>query len=107
MPTTILCIDDDSANLDVRRELLQRAGYRVLTAKSGGEALDTFSSEAVDAVVLDYWLPGTNGIKVATEFKSLKPHVPMTGWSFCTKASERVYITASGCEIEFGETREL
>jgi len=31
----------------------------------------------------------------------------VTGWSFCTKASERVYITASGCEIEFGETRGL
>jgi hypothetical protein len=31
----------------------------------------------------------------------------MTGWSFCTKASERVYITASGCEIEFGATRGL
>jgi hypothetical protein len=31
----------------------------------------------------------------------------LTGWSFCTKASERVYITASGCEIEFGETRGL
>ena len=77
MPPTILCIDDDAANLDVRRELLQRAGYRVLTAKSGPEALEIFRSEAVDAVVLDYWLPGTNGIKIATEFKSLKPHVPI------------------------------
>jgi len=27
--------------------------------------------------------------------------------SFCTTASERVYITASGCEIEFGGTRGL
>jgi DNA-binding response OmpR family regulator len=77
MPATILCIDDESAPLDLRRELLERAGYRVLTAQSGTEALDTFRSEAVDAVVLDYWLPGTNGIKVATEFKSLKPHVPI------------------------------
>jgi len=31
----------------------------------------------------------------------------LTGWSFCTKASERVYITAEGCEIEFGATRGL
>jgi CheY-like chemotaxis protein len=77
MPATILCIDDDAANLDIRRELLRRAGYRVLTAQSGAEALETFRSEAVDAVVLDYWLPGTNGIKVATEFKSLKPHIPI------------------------------
>jgi hypothetical protein len=33
--------------------------------------------------------------------------VGVTGWSFCTKASERVYITASGCEIGFGGTRGL
>jgi CheY-like chemotaxis protein len=77
MPPTILCIDDDAANLDVRRELLQRAGYSVLTAKSGPEALEIFRSKAVDAVVLDYWLPGTNGIKVATDFKGLKPHIPI------------------------------
>ena len=31
----------------------------------------------------------------------------VTGPSFCTSASERVYITASSCEIEFGGTREL
>ena len=77
MPATILCIDDDAINLDMRRELLRRTGYRVLTAKSGAEALERFRSETVDAVVLDYWLPGTNGIKVATEFKSLKPHIPI------------------------------
>jgi hypothetical protein len=31
----------------------------------------------------------------------------VTGWSFCTKASERVYITAERCETEFGGTSEL
>ena len=36
-----------------------------------------------------------------------QPRLWVTGWSFCTKASERVYITASGYEIEFGETRGL
>jgi hypothetical protein len=33
--------------------------------------------------------------------------VILTRWSFCTKASERVYITDSGCEIECGGTRAL
>jgi len=31
----------------------------------------------------------------------------LTGPSFCTSSSERVYITAMGCEIEFGGAREL
>ena len=31
----------------------------------------------------------------------------LTGWSFCTRASERVYITAKPCETELDGTREL
>ena len=33
--------------------------------------------------------------------------IHLTGWRFCTRTSERVYITAEGCEIEFGATRGL
>jgi hypothetical protein len=42
--------------------------------------------------------------KVVTKpsFASETRQPTLTGWSFCTKASERVYITAEGCEIEFG-----
>jgi IS30 family transposase len=33
--------------------------------------------------------------------------IAVTGWSFCTRASERVYITARPCETELGGTRGL
>ena len=77
MTPTILCVDDDIQSLDLRRRVLEQVGYRVLSVHSATQALETFRSGSIDAVVLDYWLPGTNGIKVATEFKSLKPHVPI------------------------------
>ena len=44
----ILCVDDEENPLVLRKFLLQKAGYEVITAKSGLEALKIASSEAID-----------------------------------------------------------
>jgi CheY-like chemotaxis protein len=74
---TVLCIDDEEPGLQVRRLLLESAGYRVLCARSGVDGIKVFQSEPVDAVVLDYWMSGMNGIAVARELKRLSPHIPI------------------------------
>ncbi len=74
---TILCIDDEEPGLQVRRLLLESAGYRVLCARSGAEGIKVFQAEPVDAVVLDYWMSGMNGIAVARELRRLNPHTPI------------------------------
>lgn len=75
--TTVLCIDDEEPGLEVRKILLESAGHRVLTAKSGSEGIRVFQSEPVDAVILDYWMSGMNGVAVARELKKLNPKVPI------------------------------
>ena len=75
--TTILCIDDEQSALQLRQRLLQSAGYKVLAAKSGAAGMQTFKSEAVDAVVLDYWMADMNGMQVAREIRKLNPHIPI------------------------------
>ncbi|PYX86013.1 MAG: response regulator, partial [Acidobacteria bacterium] len=57
--------------------LLESAGHRVLTAKSGNEGIRVFLAQPVDAVILDYWMSGMNGVAVARELKKLNPHVPI------------------------------
>lgn len=74
---TILCIDDEEPGLQVRRMLLESAGYNVLCARSGVEGIKAFQAHPVDAVVLDYWMSGMNGIAVARELKRLSPNVPI------------------------------
>jgi len=71
----ILCVDDEPIGLKVRKILLQRQGYEVLTASSGPESLELFMAHTVEAVVLDYAMPGMNGDQVAAEMKRLKPDV--------------------------------
>ena len=74
---TILCIDDHWNGLIGRKMLLEQSGYKVLEAVSGDEGLKLFASRPVDAVVLDYQMPGMNGDQVAARMKRLKSNVPI------------------------------
>ena len=73
----VLCVDDEVVGLRVRRILLERAGYRVLTAGDGYSGLELFASEPVEAVVLDYAMPGMHGGEVAKKMRQTKPEVPI------------------------------
>lgn len=73
----VLCVDDELIGLKVRKILLERSGYRVLTAPNGSAGLELFTSEPIDCVVLDYSMPGMNGGEVAAKMRQAKPHIPI------------------------------
>ena len=74
---TILCIDDHWNGLIGRKMLLEQNGYEVLEASGGDEGLKLFLSRNVDAVVVDYQMPGMNGDVVAEKIKRINSHVPI------------------------------
>lgn len=74
---TILCIDDEQTALQLRQNLLESAGYRVLGAKSGSLGIKAFKSESIDAVILDYWMADMNGLQVARELRKINTAVPI------------------------------
>ena len=73
----VLCVDDELVGLRVRKILLERAGYRVLTALDGAAGLDIFANEPVEAVILDYSMPGMHGGEVAARMRQVKPGIPI------------------------------
>ncbi len=73
----VLCVDDEVIGLQVRKILLERAGYNVLTALNGSEGLALFENAPVEAVVLDYSMPGMHGGEVAARMRVAKPQVPI------------------------------
>jgi len=73
----ILCIDGHWSGLICRKRLLEQNGYQVLEATDSDEGLELFLTHAVDAVVLDYKMPGTSGDVVAMKMKKAKAHVPI------------------------------
>jgi two-component system, OmpR family, response regulator MprA len=61
---TMLVVDDDRKLIDMLRRTLAYEGYRVVTAVDGHEALDKARRHKPDLVVLDWMLPGMDGIEV-------------------------------------------
>jgi CheY-like chemotaxis protein len=76
-PRTILCIDNHRNALLSRKMLLESRGYKVLEAAGGDEGLKVFRSQPVDAVLVDYQMPGMNGDVVAAKMKSIRSNVPI------------------------------
>jgi len=75
--STILCVDDESGALRIRKLLLESAGYTVLPAGDAASALRTFESHSINLVISDHLLPGLTGAALTQEMKLTKPFVPV------------------------------
>jgi len=73
----VLCIDDNQDVLECERAFLEIFGYTVLTASSSGKGLELASTQSVDIVILDYFMPTINGHAVAVEMRRLRPQAPI------------------------------
>ena len=73
----ILCVDDESAVLQPLGIMLQRRGFRVISAKDGPSAIDLFHQIKCDAVILDYLMPGMSGGEVAKVLREENHTVPI------------------------------
>lgn len=66
----VLIVEDDAANRDVMRLVLEMAGHRVVTAGTGREALLRAAEKHPDAVLLDLRLPDQNGQAVSAALRA-------------------------------------
>ena len=72
---TVLIIDDEEGIRDVLSQILEDEGYRVFAAEDGIDGLQIASSNRIDLVFLDVWLPNMGGIDVLKELKNARPDV--------------------------------
>lgn len=68
--TTVLVVDDEPRITGLVRDYLDQAGFSVLEAADGHEAIDAFRRHRPDLVVLDLGLPGIDGLDVVRELRS-------------------------------------
>jgi DNA-binding NtrC family response regulator len=78
---TILCIDDNRNILQIHQALLERKGYRVVTALDGATGIDLSRRQSIDVVVLDFNMPGMDGNQVAQVMRREQPTLPVVIWS--------------------------
>jgi CheY-like chemotaxis protein len=73
----ILCVDDEENALLLRKLVLRKAGFEVLTATSASSALEIAASQAVDLVLSDHLMPGQSGVELTRLIKSQNPALPV------------------------------
>jgi CheY-like chemotaxis protein len=81
-----LVVDDEPSLRASCRRLLERLGFRVLLAGSGGEAVDVVSARAAElsVVLLDLSMPEMSGLDAAERLRAIDPGLPivlMSGYS--------------------------
>jgi len=78
MPS-VLAVDDSASMRDLVRFVLERAGYKVVHASDGVEALEVARKETVDLVLTDVNMPRMDGIELIRNLRTLPAYkfVPM------------------------------
>ena len=73
----ILCVDDNEQELSVLAFMLATNGYKVVSARTGQEAIGIFAQTQVDLVLTDHTMPQMTGDQLVTCLKQIASHVPM------------------------------
>jgi len=69
MSKTILVVDDEPKIVDICRDYLSAAGFKVITAADGTRGLSLARNEKPDLVVLDLMMPGMDGLDVCRQLR--------------------------------------
>ena len=98
MPETILIVDDTPANLSVLLQCLDEAGYRVLVAEDGEEALELIAQAVPDLVLLDVMMPGIDGFETCRRLRAAPAtaELPVIFMTAMTDTSEKLAGFAAG-----------
>ncbi len=71
MPATVLVVDDEIHMRRLAARILELAGYIVLEAASGSEALDIVEKTPPDVITCDISMPGMSGFEFLTAIKAM------------------------------------
>jgi CheY-like chemotaxis protein len=77
MNKTILLVDDDASVRESVEKVLRSAGYEVVLAAGGLEAIAKFQAQSIDVVLLDIGLPNLNGWEACRHLARERPNVPI------------------------------
>ncbi len=70
MAKTVLIVDDSQITLDINNFTISTAGYKVLTALRGLEALEIMDNSPVDLAIIDINMPGMDGYTLIRKIRA-------------------------------------
>jgi two-component system, OmpR family, alkaline phosphatase synthesis response regulator PhoP len=93
---TILVADDETHILHVVSLKLRNAGYVVITARDGQEALEMAQQERPDLIITDYHMPHLSGLELCQRLKQ----------DAATSAIPAIMLTARGYQLDPADTEQ-
>ena len=107
---TIMLVDDEERFLSTTKKLLSKKGIDLMTALSGGEALEKLNTHSVHVVILDVKMPGMDGMATLREIKRQYPLtevIMLTGHATVESAVEGLKSGATDYLMKPTEIEEL
>ena len=101
----IMAVEDDATALGALRQILSEAGYDVVAARSGEEALASFEEERPNLVLLDVGMPGLSGFEVCRRIRALPgtKNLPVIFLSAHAEGEARAEGQAAGSDLYLGK----
>lgn len=91
-PRRILIVDDESSIRIVLETILTDAGYEVMSAASGEDALKLVRSEKFHLVITDLIMPGSDGIEIILSLRGTQPNLRIIAMSGGSAGGEGNYL---------------
>ena len=97
-PAAVLVADDNEVAQRLCRRVLERAGYPVLIAADGLQAVDIALRERPEMILMDVAMPGIDGLEAMRRIKTEIPTMPIVIASAHSMASDRERFLAAGAD---------
>ena len=98
MGKTILLVDDEVEITDIHQRYLVQAGYQVLVAHDGVEALEIFKRKAIDLIITDIMMPRMDGYDLISEVQYQSPDQPFLFITAKTSEQDKIYGLSLGAD---------
>src|SRR3984893_4165857 len=98
VPATVLVADDNDVAQRLCKRVLEKAGYTVLLAGDGLQAVEVALSQNPAMILMDVAMPGIDGIEAMKRIKAAKPSQPIVIASAHSMASDRERFLAAGAD---------
>jgi two-component system cell cycle response regulator DivK len=97
---TVLVVEDDAAIREILIRRLREAGYQVVSAVNGAEAIALAHAARPDLIVMDLGLPLITGLEATQQIKATPStqSIPIVALTACATADDRAKCLAVGCD---------
>ena len=98
VPFTVLVADDNDVAQRLCKRVLEKAGYKVLIAADGLQAVDVALNQNPSMILMDVAMPGIDGLEAMRRIKIERPNMPIVIASAHSMASDRERFLAAGAD---------